>query len=201
MGTAVRRMIGLTGGIATGKSTASDYLASRHRLPVLDADVFSREAVAKGSEILSRVRDRYGPTILLPDGNLNRPQLGKIVFKDPAERQWIEQQIHPYVRARFDAKKNALPPRQTLIYSIPLLFEAKLTHLVTEVWVVACSAKQQQARLMKRNQLTENEAQDRINAQMSLAEKCRRADHVLDNSGNRELLFSQIDELIASEGE
>lgn len=199
MGEAVRRIIGLTGGIATGKSTASDYLASRHGLTVLDADMFAREAVAKGSEILERVRDRYGPEILLPDGNLNRPQLGKIIFEDLSERQWIEQQIHPYVRTRFDETKNALPPDQTLVYSIPLLFEADLTHIVTEIWVVACSPEQQQARLMKRNQLTEREAQARIDAQMGLEEKCSRADCVLDNSGNKESLFSQIDEFIAVE--
>ena len=198
MGEAVRRIIGLTGGIAMGKSTASDYLARRYRLPVLDADVFSREAVAKGSEILGLVRDRYGPNILLPDGSLNRPQLGKIIFKDPAERQWIEQQIHPFVRAKFDKTKNALPPEQTLVYSIPLLFEADLTHLVTETWVVTCSPDQQRSRLMERNQLTKSEAQARINAQMSLEEKCSRADYVLNNGGDKEALFSQIDELIAA---
>lgn len=101
-----RRIIGLTGGIATGKSTVSSYLAYRYRLPVLDADVFSREAVAEGSEILGLVRDRYGPSVLLPDGTLNRSQLGQIIFSNAAEKHWIEQHIHPYVRARFKARQR-----------------------------------------------------------------------------------------------
>ena len=196
MGKAVRRIIGLTGGIATGKSTVSDYLASRHGLPVLDADVFSREAVEKGSEILGLVRDRYGPSILLADGNLNRPQLGKIIFTNAAEKQWIEQQIHPYVRARFKSETDAIAPTQTLVYSIPLLFEAKLTHLVSEIWVVACSPAQQLARLMKRNHLSEPDAQSRMAAQMSLDKKCKQSDYMIDNSRNKEALFLQVDRLL-----
>ncbi len=192
-----RRIIGLTGGIATGKSTVSDYLARRYGLLVLDADVFSREAVAKGSEILGWVGDRYGPDSLLPDGNLNRAYLGKIIFNNPDERQWVEQQIHPYVRARFSVETNALSPDQTLVYSIPLLFEANLTHLVSETWVVACGLEQQIERLMRRNQLTASEAQIRINAQMSLEEKGKRADYLLNNAQSKEMLFSQVDQLIA----
>lgn len=192
-----RRIIGLTGGIATGKSTVSDYLARRYRLPVLDADVFSREAVAKGSEILSRVGDRYGPDSLLPDGNLNRAYLGKIIFNNLDERQWVEQQIHPYVRARFSVEANAIPPDQTLVYSVPLLFEANLTHLVSETWVVTCASEQQIERLMRRNRLTASEAQTRMDAQMSLEEKCKRADYVLDNAQSKALLFSRVDQLIA----
>ena len=198
MGEAVRRIIGLTGGIATGKSTVSDYLASHHGLPVLDADVFSREAVAKGSEILGMLCDRYGPSILLSDGNLNRSQLGKIIFTNADEKQWVEQHIHPYVRGRFKAETEAIAPTQTLIYSIPLLFEANLTHLVGEIWVVTCSPKQQQERLMKRCQLSDSDAQARIDAQLSLDEKCRQSDYVIDNSRNKEALFLQVDRLLAS---
>lgn len=192
-----RRIIGLTGGIATGKSTVSDYLAQRYGLPVLDADVFSREAVAKESEILGLVRDRYGPDSLLQDGSLNRAYLGEIIFSNSAERQWIEQQIHPYVCARFRVETNALSSTQTLVYSIPLLFEANLTHLVSETWVVACSFEQQLDRLMRRNQLTASEAQIRIDAQMSLEEKCKQADYVLNNVQRKKVLFSRVDQLIA----
>lgn len=193
-----RRIIGLTGGIATGKSTVSDYLARQYRLPVLDADVYSREAVAKGSEILMVICDRYGPKILLPDGTLNRANLGQIIFHDPAEKKWLEQQIHPFVRAKFTAVTETFPLSQPLVYSIPLLFEANLTHLVTETWVVFCKLAQQKERLMKRNSLSSHDAQLRIDAQMILAEKCERADHVLDNSASREKLFSQIDEVLHS---
>lgn len=191
-----RRIIGLTGGIATGKSTVSDYLARQYGLPVLDADVYAREAVAKGSEILRRVCDRYSTSILLPDGNLNRLQLGQIIFNDPAEKIWLEQQIHPFVRAQFATVSATFPLSQTLVYSIPLLFEAKLTHLVTEIWVVTCNPSQQKARLMARNQLSETDAQARIDAQMSLEDKCKRADYVLDNSHSQAQLWAAVDQLI-----
>ncbi len=194
-----RRIIGLTGGIATGKSTVSDYLARRYELPVLDADLYAREAVAKGSEILAVIAHRYSPKVLLPDGTLNRPYLGQIIFHDTAEKRWIEQQIHPFVRARFRQETAAFLPQQTLIYAIPLLFEAKLTHLVSETWVVFCLAAQQKERLMARSQLTATDAQARIDAQMSIAEKCEQADYVLDNSASRERLFAQVDDLLAAE--
>ncbi|MEO1684326.1 MAG: dephospho-CoA kinase [Cyanobacteria bacterium J06631_12] len=193
---AERRIIGLTGGIATGKSTVSDYLAAQYGLPVLDADVYARQAVEKGSDILSAIAHRYGKHILLSDGTLNRPALGNIIFQDPTEKKWLEQQIHPFVRAQFQIESDALPSNTTLLYSIPLLFEANLTHLVTEIWVVACSPLQQQQRLITRNHLTESQAQERINAQMDLREKCARADHVLDNSEEKEALFEQVDRLM-----
>lgn len=191
-----RRIIGLTGGIATGKSTVSDYLASQYNLPVLDADVYSRQAVEKGGEILGAITHRYGPSILNPDGTLNRPALGNIVFTNLGEKQWVEQQIHPYVRTQFSQVTAAYPPTQTLIYAIPLLFEANLTHLTTEIWVVACSPEQQCQRLMARNNLTLDQAHSRVDAQMPLSEKCTRADYVLDNSGFREQLYKQIDSLL-----
>ncbi|MEL6854013.1 MAG: dephospho-CoA kinase [Cyanobacteria bacterium J06607_13] len=191
-----RRIIGLTGGIATGKSTVSNYLAERYRLPVLDADVYARQAVEKGSDILSAIARRYGQRILLADGSLNRTALGNIVFQDPAEKKWLEQQIHPFVRAKFQTESDVLSSHETLVYSIPLLFEAKLTHLVTEIWVVACSPSQQLQRLIARNNLSESQAQERVNAQMDLQEKCALADCVLDNSGTKEALFEQIDELM-----
>lgn len=189
-----RRIIGLTGGIATGKSTVSDYLAEQHGLPVLDADVYSRQAVTKGGKILDAIAHRYGPTILLPDQTLNRPALGKIIFNNPTEKTWIEQQIHPFVRAKFKQETDAYPTHQTLIYSIPLLFEANLTHLVTEIWVVFCTAKQQKQRLMQRNQLSEQAAQTRIEAQMNLEEKCKCADYLFDNSKTKQNLFDQVDQ-------
>jgi dephospho-CoA kinase len=191
-----RRIIGLTGGIATGKSTVSDYLASRYGLPVLDADVYAREAVAKGGAILSAIAHRYGPDILLPDGTLNRLRLGQIIFHDSTEKKWLEQQTHPFVRTRFKEVSEAFPPSQTLVYSIPLLFEANLTHLVTEIWVVTCEATQQKQRLIARNHLSPEDAQSRIDSQMPLKDKCALADYVLDNSANKETLYSQIDNLL-----
>ncbi len=192
-----RRIIGLTGGIATGKSTVSDYLASQYKLPILDADVYARQAVAKGSEILDAIARRYGTDILLPHGTLNRKQLGDIIFQNAAEKRWVESQIHPFVREQFAEVTSTFSSSQTLVYSIPLLFEANLTHLVSEIWVVYCRPVQQKQRLMQRNQLSEAAASDRINAQMNVEQKCKKADYVLDNATTREDLFAQIDRIFA----
>jgi len=191
-----RRIIGLTGGIATGKSTVSAYLLSQHALPVLDADEYSRAAVAKNSDILAAIACRYGSDILLSDETLNRVALGQIIFNDAGEKRWLEQQIHPFVRAKFDEVTASFSVAQTLVYAIPLLFEANLTHLVSEIWVVYCSPTQQKARLMARNQLSAEDAQARIDAQMPLREKCDRADHILDNSSSQTTLFAQVDALL-----
>ncbi|MEM9906256.1 MAG: dephospho-CoA kinase, partial [Cyanobacteria bacterium P01_D01_bin.44] len=166
-----RRIIGLTGGIATGKSTVSEYLSSVHHLPVLDADVYAREAVAPGSPILAQLAQRYGEDILLSDGNLDRAKLGEIIFNNADEKRWVEQQIHPFVRQRFQTIAQTYAPEQALVYVIPLLFEARLTSLVTEIWVVVCPLAQQLERLMARNQLTQAQAQSRIKSQMPLREK------------------------------
>lgn len=189
-----QRIIGLTGGIGTGKTTVSNYLATTYHLPVLDADIYARVAVFVGSPVLEAIIERYGSDILLPDGNLNRQQLGQLVFSSPAERQWLEQQIHPYVRERMVRAIDELIP--TVVLVVPLLFEAGMTSLVTEIWVVYCSRQQQLERLMQRSLLTLEEAQARINSQMPLKEKCDRADVVLDNSSTPEALLKQVDAAI-----
>ncbi len=200
------RAIGLTGGIATGKTAISNYLADTYKFPILDADIYAREAVHPGSPILNSIVERYGALILLPDGNLNRLELGNIIFCNPAERQWLEQQIHPYVRRRFvegtqsciaalsQVSQNTL----TLVLVVPLLFEAQMTDLCTEIWVVYCSPEVQLARLLKRDGLSGDRALARINAQMPLAQKCQKADVVLDNSSTLDSLFLQVDAELTS---
>ncbi|NER22058.1 MAG: dephospho-CoA kinase [Symploca sp. SIO1C2] len=190
-----KRLIGLTGGIGTGKTTVSNYLAQTYQLPVLDADIYAREAVQLGSPILEQIFERYGLEMQLPDGKLNRQRLGEIVFSNPEQMQWLEQQIHPYVRDRFQAElaKLAAP---TIVLVIPLLFEAGLTNLVTEIWVVSCSAQQQLKRISQRNNLSLEQAQSRINSQLPLAEKVTRADVVLDNSSTVDELLKQVDQVL-----
>ncbi|MCZ8065321.1 MAG: dephospho-CoA kinase [Microcystis sp.] len=190
-----RRIIGLTGGIACGKSTVSNYLENIYKIPVLDADMYAREAVEKGSAILERIFQRYGRKVKTEDNSLNRQQLGEIIFNNPEEKIWLESQIHPYVRECFKRHLEQLEA-PIVVFSIPLLFEAKLTHLVTEIWVIYCSFEQQIQRLMTRNNLTREQAIARINNQMPLAEKIALADIVLDNSGDLEALYTQIDRAI-----
>ena len=188
----MKRIIGLTGGIGCGKTTVSDYLASAYQLPVLDADIYAREAVQLGSPVLNRITERYGSGIQLPDGTLNRKRLGEIVFSNPAERQWLEQQIHPYVRSRFHSELARLVA-PTVVLVIPLLIEAGMTNLVTEVWVVSCSPEQQLQRIRERDRLSLEHAQARLNSQLPIEQKVARADVVLNNSSTREALLKEVD--------
>jgi dephospho-CoA kinase len=189
----LKRIIGLTGGIGTGKSTVSDYLSERH-LPIFDADIYARVAVQPGSAILSQIAARYGASILLTDGSLNRQHLGEIVFSNIDERSWLEQQIHPYVRQRLENNLNSISqPDATVVMVIPLLFEAEMTDLVNEIWVVYCSPEQQLERLIGRDRLNLAQAQARISSQMPLQEKCDRADVVLDNTSTLPALLKQVD--------
>lgn len=188
------RIIGLTGGIATGKTTVSDYLAERYGLPVLDADQLARSTVEPGSPLLPAIAQRFGADVIGADGSLDRPRLGEIVFQQPAERQWLEAQIHPIVRAHLLAGIAAHQGRSnSIVLAIPLLFEAQMTDLVTEIWVVSCEPAQQLHRLMARNHLTVDQAQARISSQWPLAQKMARADVVLHNQGTLPELFQQVD--------
>lgn len=188
----MKRIIGLTGGIGTGKTTVSDYLAHRYQLPVLDADIYAREAVQLGSPILSKIFERYGSDIQLPDGKLNRKRLGEIIFSNVEDRQWVEQQIHPYVRDRIQFQLDTLKSL-TVVLVIPLLFEANMTDLVTEIWVVSCSTEQQLRRIIERDRLSPEQAKIRINNQLPLPEKIARADIVIDNSSTPKALLKQVD--------
>ncbi len=188
----MKRVIGLTGGIATGKTTVADYLANAYNLPILDADIYAREAVAVNSPLLEQIVKRHGEQILLEDGSLNREKLGEIIFNQQQERLWIDDLIHPYVGDRLSLAIKETSA-ETLVAVVPLLFEAGMTDLVTEIWVVTCSKKQQLERLTQRNQLTPEQAQARINSQIPLTEKTKKADVVLDNNSNIEKLLQQVD--------
>ena len=187
------RLIGITGGIGTGKSTVTNYLHTRYHLPIWDADIYARSAVTINSPILQAISQRYGVDILQPDGTLDRPRLGKIIFSDATERQWLATQIHPYVRTCFETEISHLTPNATVALAIPLLFEAQMTDLVTEIWVVSCDFATQLNRIITRDLLTETAAIMRIESQMPLANKIALADVNLDNSTTLDNLERQID--------
>jgi dephospho-CoA kinase len=187
------RLIGITGGIGTGKSTVTKYLHERYHLPIWDADIYAREAVSIGSPILHSIVQRYSIDILQSDGTLDRPRLGEIIFNDRTERHWLESQIHPYVRSCFETEINHLMPDRTAVLAIPLLFEANMTDLVTEIWVVSCDLTTQIERIVSRDRISRSAAQIRIASQMSIADKIDRADVHLDNSTNINDLEQQID--------
>lgn len=193
---ALQRIIGLTGGIATGKTTVSNYLATRS-CKILDADLYAREAVEPGSVRLSAIAQRYGPHLVQADGTLDRAKLGQIIFQDELEKQWLEALIHPYVRDRLQSTRDALVHEPMLVMAIPLLFEVQMTDLVSEIWVVTCPEAEQLSRLMHRDGLTQEQAQARIDSQWSLKEKCDRADVVIDNGTDLIDLYSQVDKALS----
>ena len=180
-----QRRIGLTGGIATGKSTVGRLLEAEG-LPVLDADHYAREVLAPGSPGAAAVLQRYGDTVRA-DGTgpewptIDRGALGSIVFADPSEKRWLEELVHPLVRQRFDQALSELVAEPTVVLMIPLLFEAGLDGLCSEIWLVDCDEAQQLARLMQRDGLSAVEAEARMNAQWPLAKKRSLSDVLIDN--------------------
>ena len=186
-------VIGLTGGIATGKSTATAFLREAG-IPVIDADEVARAVVEPGQPALAELAAAFGPSILLPGGSLDRKRLGDLVFGDAAARQRLNAITHPYIHQAIGVQTEALAATGTqfIVLDVPLLFESGMDRDVDRVWVVAASAAQQLARLMERDALSEAEARRRIESQMPLADKIRRADAVIDNSGSREATRTRL---------
>ena len=196
-----QRRIGLTGGIATGKSSVGDWLVGLG-LPVLDADVYAREALAPGSPGAHAVLQRFGPQVQAPGSTaeaavVDRAVLGQIVFADPKERRWLEALIHPLVRQRFDAELQRLGREPIVVLMIPLLFETGLESLCSEVWLVDCTEEQQLQRLMARNGLGEAEALARIQAQWPLERKRPLADQLINNTGSQADLAESVQRALA----
>jgi len=185
-------IIGLTGGIATGKTTVTNYLENKYKIPVIDADILARKAVHKNTPIYHQIVKRYGQNILAKNDELNRQQLGDIIFKDEKEKKWLENQIHPYVRKEIEKMINQID-NPIIVLSIPLLFEAKMTDLVTTIWVVSCDFETQLSRLQIRNNLDRDSAIARIKSQMPLAEKIKKSDLILNNNNSIENLYQEID--------
>ena len=194
------RIIGLTGGVGMGKTIVSSYLHKAYSLPILDADLYARQALAPGAAALAQIVERYGGQVLLAEGGLDRRRLGDILFGDAAERQWIEELIHPEVRRQIEAELQDLARQssQTAVVVVPLLFEADMTDLATEIWVVQTTAAQQLDRIQQRDQLSLEQIQARISSQMPIDQKIERADIALDNSGSQQALFEQIDRALGA---
>ena len=187
-----QRRIGLTGGIATGKSSAACLLEQRHGLPVLDADLYARQALEPGEPGTQAVLQRYGAQVASSVGVIDRRALGAIVFNTANERRWLEQLVHPLVRRRFDQELTRLQAEPTVVLMIPLLFESGLEALCSETWLVDCDESQQLQRLMVRDQLSQPEAQARMDAQWPLARKRLLADVLISNRSDSADLSAQL---------
>lgn len=178
-------IIGLTGGIASGKSTVSALLVSKGAR-LVDADVIAREVMLPGHEVLAAAVKQFGSEILSPDGTLNRGKLGDIVFQDPAALQVLNNLTHPAIRREIKERMNSMEeedPKKLTIVDIPLLFESGLENMFHEILVVYVPREVQIARLMERNGLSLEQAEARLNAQMDIEAKRNKADYIIDNSG------------------
>ncbi|OAT74255.1 dephospho-CoA kinase [Parageobacillus thermoglucosidasius] len=185
--------IGLTGGIASGKSTVTKMIRELG-IPVIDADQIARDVVKMGEEAYKQIIQTFGQDILQENGEIDRTKLGAIVFHNEQERKKLNAIVHPVVRRRMLAEKEAYVQKgaQTVVLDIPLLFESELTHLVDKIIVVYVDDDVQLERLMKRNGFSKEEALARIRAQMPLREKVKKADAVIDNNGTIEETKQQL---------
>jgi len=192
------RRVGLTGGIATGKSHVRARLESLG-VPTVDADRLARDAVAPGSAGLAAVVRRFGTEVCDADGTLNRKKVGAIVFHDPQARRDLEQIVHPYVRERTERWFSSLDPERVpfAVADIPLLFEAHREPDFDAVIVTACEPATQLHRLMVRDGLAEPAARERIAAQWPLQEKIARANYVIRTDGSFADTNRQVDEIAA----
>ena len=191
------KLVGLTGGIGSGKSTVARHFRS-HGVPTVDADTLARQAVAPGSAALAKIASVFGKELLDAEGALNRPVLGTLVFRDSEARARLDEIVHPQVRRLFEvavAQQRAAGTR-LMLYELPLLFEKNLEQQFDTTIVVAVTPETQLKRVRRRDGLDAAAAQRRIDAQLPLEDKIRRADYVLWNESSEESLVEPVRELI-----
>ncbi|MBF0706284.1 MULTISPECIES: dephospho-CoA kinase [Bacillales] len=185
--------IGLTGGIASGKSTVAEMIR-RYNIPIIDADVMARKVVEPGEPALEEIFRLFGEEMKDDNGGLDRKKLGSVIFKDDDKRKQLNRVLHPAIRkgmldeaAAYKEQGNA-----HVVFDIPLLFESKLTHMVDQTLLVYVNADVQLKRLVERDGSTEEEATDRIHSQLPIEQKKKLADEVIDNMGTREETDKQL---------
>lgn len=188
--------IGLTGGIASGKSSVSRLLAE-WGVPVIDADAIARRIVTPGQPAWQQIVSVFGEQILQPDGTINRRLLGDIIFDDTEKRRKLEEITHPAIwdQITVEVKQAEAAGHRVVVLDIPLLLETDWHDRVDEIWVVYADRQTQLQRLTLRDQLTQQQAESRINSQLSLEEKKQHADIVIDNSGSFDSMRNQVERL------
>lgn len=179
------KRIGLTGGIASGKSTVSEMLAQLGA-SIVDTDKIAREVVQPGSEAMAAICRRFGAELANPDGSLRRELLAEIVFSDPQAREWLQDLLHPKIRARaeelsWQAGQSGHP---IVVFDVPLLFESGWDQYVDAIWTVYVSPEIQRVRLARRDGLTMQEIEMRLEAQWPIGRKARYSDVVINNEGD-----------------
>lgn len=185
--------IGLTGGIASGKSTVSAMLRQMGAT-VIDTDKIAREVTKPGSAALKSMSEHFGMDILNEDGSLRRDAVGRIVFSDPEEKKWLEALLHPLIRAESgkQAQMALAAGQHIVVIDVPLLFESGWHEYVDEIWTVYVPQEVQKERLRQRDNFVEQEIMDRIASQDPIGEKAKRADLIIDNTGSLDSTLQQV---------
>lgn len=194
------RVIGLTGGIASGKSTVAG-MAAASGIPVIDADQLARDAVAPGTPGLEQITESFGVRVLKGDGTLDRAALAEIIFADSSARQKLEAILHPAIKMLAGMRLEELRRKGTaaVFYMAPLLIEAGATDRVDEIWVVYVDRETQLQRIQQRDYVSRAAAEKRLAAQMSMDEKRAYGRIVIDNSGDLEELRVRVAEILRAE--
>lgn len=190
------KIIGITGGIASGKSTVTNFLRQQG-YQVVDADAVVHQLQKPGGRLYQVLVQHFGQEILLENGELNRPLLASLIFSNPEEQEWSKQTQGEIIREELAALRDQLAQTETIFFmDIPLLFEQDYDSWFDETWLVYVDRDVQVERLMKRDQLSKEVAQSRLATQWSLEEKKKLASHILDNNGSRDQLVSQVVKLL-----
>ena len=190
------KIIGITGGIASGKSTVTNFLRQKG-FEVVDADAHVHQLQKSGGRLYQILVEHFGEKILLENGELNRPLLASLIFSNSEEQEWSKETQGQIIREELGSLRDKLAQTEDLFFmDIPLLFEQEYASWFDETWLVYVSRDTQLDRLMKRDYLTIEDAQTRLASQWPLEEKKRLASHILDNNGSREQLLSQVASLL-----
>ena len=194
-----QRRIGLTGGIASGKSIITNYIRKHKNIPILDADNLSRELIKPNTYGYKRILDYFGNQIIDNRNNteqeINRKLLRKIIFKHSESKKWIEKLLHPLIKEKM-IEECSHYNNQTVVMVIPLLFEANFEDICTEIWLVKCPSELQKKRLVTRDKISEKEAYEIINFQLNFEEKRKLSDIILDNSDDQNKWINTINKLL-----
>ena len=190
------KIIGITGGIASGKSTVTEFLRQKG-FQVVDADAVVHQLQKPGGRLYQVLVEHFGEKILLENGELNRPLLASLIFSNPEEQEWSKRTQGEIIREELAALRNQFALTEALFFmDIPLLFEQNYASWFDETWLVYVNRDVQLERLMKRDQISKEAAESRLNSQWPLERKISLASHSLDNNGNQEQLIAQVVQLL-----
>jgi len=190
------KIIGITGGIASGKSTVTEFLRQKG-FQVVDADAVVHQLQKPGGRLYQVLVEHFGEKILLENGELNRPLLASLIFSNPEEQEWSKRTQGEIIREELAALRNQFAQTEALFFmDIPLLFEQNYASWFDETWLVYVNRDVQLERLMKRDQISKEAAESRLNSQWPLERKISLASYSLDNNGNQEQLIAQVVQLL-----